>query len=227
MIERITEADYRSLVEGGEPLERMPSGVKVWRLPDGRIVKLFRRRGFFSRSRIRPPSARFAANARRLRTLGFESVRVERCFRVERKGSHGVVYPGLPGSTLEDLLTGDPDADLLSSFGRLLARLHHAGVLFRALHLGNVIAGPTGALGLIDVEELSIRSRPLGSSARRRNLRHLLRRPHDRRLLRGPGIGIVLDAYVSEAGLSPDQAARLRERARLLLARPDVTTTAQ
>jgi len=220
VIEQISTADYTSLVEGGEPLERMPGGVKVWRLPDGRIVKLFRRRGIFSRSRLQARSVRFAANARRLHGLGFTTVHVERCFRVHPDGTHGVIYAGLPGSTLERRLADEPDAGLLSALGCLLARLHEAGVLFRALHLGNVIVGPDGTLGLIDVEEVSVHARPLGLSARRRNLRHLLRRPQDRALLRGALIGIVLDAYVRDADLSARKAARLRNRARQLLADP-------
>jgi hypothetical protein len=219
VIERISEADYAALVEGGEPLERMPSGVKVWRLPDGRMVKLFRARGIFSRSRLRAPSERFAANARRLHELGFTTVNVERCFRVDRRGAHGVVYVGLPGSTLEALLTAGAEDDLLASLGRLLARLHRSGVLFRALHLGNVIAGPDGTLGLIDVEELFIRTHPLTATERRRNMRHLLRRPCDRVLLRGKPISVVLNAYLRDSELSARQAARLTEQTRRLLAR--------
>jgi len=210
MTEHLSAAEYAALVRGGAAIKSSPRGVKVWRLPNDRIVKLFRNRRRLGRWFLQPPSGRFVLNSDRLADLGFATVRVDRCFRLGSKGPHGVVYRALPGQSLELSLSSERDARHLSELGRLIARLHEAGVMFRALHLGNVIVGPDGTLGLIDIGDLTVFPAALDLRARRRNFRHLLRRVEDRRLLAGDPLQQVMSAYSHASRLPEAQAAGLR-----------------
>jgi tRNA A-37 threonylcarbamoyl transferase component Bud32 len=212
VMDRLSEADYAALVAGAEPIKHMREGVKVWLLADGRIVKLFRPRGRFSRSRLWPPNRRFALNAERLRRRGFVSVDVLRLFVLETNNCFGVVYQGVRGQTLESSLREELSDERLDVLARLLARLHRAGVLFRSLHLGNLIVVASGELALIDVEEARFGSRPLSVAARARNFHHLLRRPIDRELIDAPAFTDLLERYLEQCGLSDGARSKLRAR---------------
>ena len=204
----LDEAAYQELVQGGEPIKRMPAGVKVWRLSDGRMVKLFRARGWFSRSRLRPASVRFAANATALRGLGFHTVTVAQLIFVPAMACHGVIYPALIGEPLEQALSSESEQELLEALALLMLELHNAGVLFRALHLGNLLLLRSGELALIDVEELTVSRRSLSAAARLRNFQHLLRRAEDRAVIGQHGFSQLATLYLQNQLLS----ARLRDR---------------
>lgn len=212
--EILDQAAYETLVRGGEPVKRMREGVKVWRLPDDRIVKLFRPRGRFSRSRLYPANQRFTANAQALTELGIETVVVEQLFEQPQMGCSGVVYQALPGETLEVRLSVADSRQLLTLLASTMVNLHVAGIVFRSLHLGNLLVQPDGGLALIDVEDMTISRRPLGVWARLRNFRHLLRRDLDRQLLGRDGYLQLVNDYLAGAGLRP--AAQLRLRRGLL-----------
>jgi len=215
-METLSAVQFQALVQHGTALKRMRQGVKVWRLADGRIVKLFRPRGRFSRSRLYPPNRRFARNARRLCDRGFVTVQVERLFFNRDNDCYAVVYPELPGLTLEALLTtGTARSELLRQLAALMARLHRAGVVFRSLHLGNLLLSG-GELALIDVQELTIRPWPLGVGARVRNFAHLLRREQDQHLLAENALVELLQVYLAESGLSAAAQTRLQLRVRRL-----------
>lgn len=208
--EVLDEAAFERLVAGGQPIKRMREGVKVWRLPDNRIVKLFRPRGRFSRSRLYPANERFAANAQSLAELGFTTVVVQQLFDYPQMGCSGVVYEALPGETLESCLKVMDTSALITQLAALMAQLHAAGVLFRALHLGNVLVMPDARLSLIDVEEVVLSGRTLRPWIRLRNFRHLLRRELDRELLGRDGFQLLVDGYFEGLELPARQQRRLR-----------------
>jgi len=201
-MESLDAAGYALLVADGIPIKEMREGVKVWRLPDGRMVKLFRPRGLLSRSRLQPANRRFARNAAMLSRLGFVTVTVQQLFYNQENGCFGVVYAELPGRTLEQAFAESPSPALIESLAQLLVDLHQHGVLFRSLHLGNVVWLDSGLLGLIDVEELNVSGRALGVRSRVRNFRHLLRRELDRNLLTVEGFQSLASGYLSHCGLS-------------------------
>jgi serine/threonine protein kinase len=209
----LSKEEYAALVQGGEVLKRQRSGVKVWRLPDDRIVKLFRPKGWLTRDRIYPPGFRFARNARRLERLGIHSVIVQRIFFCPDPRCHGVVYPLLPGVSLDGVL-GDEEAGgtpaLMRQLAEFVAALHELGILFRSLHPGNVILRPDGTLGLIDVQELRFHRRALGVGARVRNFRHLLRRPEAGHAFANYGLERFVEAYLERANLTAAAQKRLR-----------------
>lgn len=213
MVSEILDTNaFERLVAGGQPIKHMREGVKVWRLPDDRIVKLFRPRGRFSRTRLHPANERFTANAQALTDLGFATVVVQRLFVYPPMGCSGVVYQALPGETLESHLRDADSEVLILRLGELMAKLHTSGVMFRALHLGNLLVASEGGLALIDVEETKLSRRPLGPWRRLRNFRHLLRREVDRRLLGKERFEQLVDGYLQNAVLSNAQQRTLRQR---------------
>lgn len=212
-MEVLDSARYQALTAGAEPLKEMRQGVKVWRLLDGRILKLFRPRRRFSRTRLYPPNRRFARNARRLRRLEIGTVAVEQIFFNESNGCYGLLYAELPGRTLAAAMAAGPGrAVLVAALAQLLAKLHRAGVLFRSLHLDNVLVVNSGELALIDVEELTIRPGSLGVRGRLRNFSHLLRREQDRELLDGAVFAALFERYLEHTDLSAAAQLRLRRR---------------
>ena len=72
----ISLEDYQAIVDRSVILERDKHGLKVLETSDGYIVKLFRRKQFFSSPLFNSYSSRFVANAKALKKLGFHTVDV-------------------------------------------------------------------------------------------------------------------------------------------------------
>ncbi|MDR0528378.1 MAG: toluene tolerance protein [Zoogloeaceae bacterium] len=198
----LAPAAWRELVCGAEVLEEDGSGVKVLRLPDQTIVKLFRRKRLLSSALFYPYARRFADNALLLAERGIPCPTVLTLARVPSIVRDVVRYQPLPGNTLREELarpTNVPEnaRATLTAFGVFVAHLHEKGIYFRSLHLGNVVHTAEGMFGLIDFADLSCRSRPLGVSLRRRNFRHLFRLPKDRALLLSDDGAAFSAGYIS------------------------------
>ena len=199
--------EYAELTQGATELERDRHGVKVLLTPDGRIIKLFRVKRWLSLAAIYPYSMRFRRNAKRLGAMGIPSVEVERVFYCHQIRRHGVIYPLLQGESLEKIAHQDGISDeLFMKLAGFVASLHHKGIYFRSLHLGNVLLLPDGEFGLIDVADMRFSSSPLRLGQRRRNFRHLFRTSMHRELFAKFGIGRFLGLYSQAAALPPSQA---------------------
>ncbi len=214
MSRRLDAGEYARLVAGGRVLERDGHGVKVWWLPGDRILKLFRVKRWFTSARLRPYHVRFARNAARLARLGVPVPRVEQLCRIPHLKRQGVVYRMLPGRTLSDLLAPEPPLELLERLAAFLAELHQEGVYFRSVHPGNVLLCEDGRLGLIDLQDVRFRRRPLNAGERARNIRHLFAGGRHGASLRRWGLEPFLELYLR--ALPWDEGRRRRLRQRLL-----------
>ena len=177
-METISQAEYLALKEGAKVLEADPWGEKVLRLADGTILKLFRRKRWFSSATLYPYAKRFVANAKALARLGIPVPDILRIVRIPSIGRDAVHYAPLAGETLRELVRAglDPahEVVLKAAFTRFVIGLHDNGVYFRSLHIGNVVCTPEGKLGLIDFSDLRIYRRPLPTFMRRRNIQRML-----------------------------------------------------
>jgi hypothetical protein len=206
----LSGAGLAALAAGAQSLARERSGDKVLRLPDGRILKLFRIKRLLSLSLLAPPAFRFRRNARGLARLGIPAPQVERLFFCPAARRYGVIYPQLVGQLLSQVAGASPqDLALWQDVAAFITTLHAKGVYFRSLHPDNILRLPDGGFGLIDVADLRLFKGPLSLSQRARNLRHLVRREEHRRLLDGIGLPQLLDIYAAASGLDPTQTARL------------------
>lgn len=199
MLPRKTKNDYELLVAGGEVIEEDCYGIKVMSLPGNRMLKLFRRRRVLSSQIWAPHARRFARNARRLVRREIPTVLVEETFCVPHLERQAVLYQAIPGSTLRRALDQSGGIERLQRFGNFVAGLHAKGILFRSLHLGNVIVGESGEFALIDIVDMRFRwFGGLNTEQRIRNFAHILRLEEDRGRFVAIGpehfIGSYLDA---------------------------------
>lgn len=215
---------YLTLREGARVIEADGSGDKVLQMPDGRFLKLFRRKRWLTSAALFPYAQRFADNARRLSALGIETPEVLAVYRIKSIERDGVYYAPLQGSTLRQLIQqGAADDTLRERYGAFVARLHDQGVYFRSLHLGNVVLTPAQVLGLIDIADLNQRRLALGPSKRLRNFQHMLRYREDRAWLRGNDAGqAFLRGYAASLPQGPGYGRLLTRVAALLADTPHV-----
>lgn len=195
---KLRETGLSALTEGARILEQDGSGVKVLALADGSFLKLFRWGRRFSSARLFPYARRFVRNAENLRARGFLTVDVLDEFQLPELARDGVVYRPLPGQSLRQRLIRDGGRvpAWLPALGALIASLHDAGVYFRGLHLGNLIATPERGLGLIDIADVRFQPWSLSWHQRARNFRHMLRYPEDRQRLGAEALHALAEAYV-------------------------------
>jgi tRNA A-37 threonylcarbamoyl transferase component Bud32 len=197
-MKRIDQAEYDALVAGAEILEEDANGLKVVILSDGTFLKLFRIKGVFSSTWIRPHATRFADNVAVLNSLRIPVPNVVETFWVAHRKNSAVQYEPLKGQTLRDLCSqeGRNSETLVKRVAEFIAGIHDKGVYFHSLHLGNILMLEDGSLGLIDVSDMKIQKKKLSFKKRIRNLTHLIRYAQDREVLSEFGKDVFLSAYL-------------------------------
>lgn len=210
---------FEQLSSNAHVIEADGLGPKVLRLEDGRFLKVFRPRRWYTSGSFNPYSERFASNSEQLHNLGIPAPQILNLYAL-RDGSSAVVYAPLSGLTLRQALQSLDSSlreSLIERFGRFVAVLHERGVYFRSLHLGNVLLMDDGEFGLIDVADLRIYPSPLRNALRQRNLNHMQRYPQDRSWLFETHFEQLAKGYASIA--TPEATAKIRARV-LSLAKP-------
>lgn len=174
---RLSKAALDQMIVGASVLEADSYGAKVYRLQGGNILKLFRRKRWFSSALLRPYSKRFIDNAVQLEKLGVPTLKVVHFYDLEQPGMTAVLYQPLPGETLRQLARapGFSWAQALPALIGLIRELHRSGVYFRSLHLGNIVVTPDKTLGLIDIADMRFFKAPLSESLKKRNVQHFAR----------------------------------------------------
>ncbi len=207
----ITAAEFAHLRAGARVLESDARGEKVLLTPDRHIIKLFYPRRRFTSARIYPYAIRFWNNTKHLQARGIATVQCQQLRYDRQQRRHMITYPLLPGTTLRECLQEDRCADEhLTALATFMATLHASGILFRSIHLGNVLVLEDGGFGLIDVADMSIRPWSLGLFRRARNFRHLLHDRRDREILVKYGYHRFLEEYETAAGISGYRSRLLR-----------------
>lgn len=177
----LTAAEFEQIKSDAEILERDAHGIKVLRLPNGDILKLFRVKHLISSARLYSHARSFCRNADRLGALGIPTVKIKQLFGLTNSSNAAVLYQPLEGRILRQIaLTEGLSEITLQQLGAFVAELHARGVYFRSLHLGNVVVTGNGEFGLIDIADLSIRPWGLFFAERLRNFRHICRLEEDR-----------------------------------------------
>lgn len=209
--------EYEELVAKSVVLEQDKHGIKVLQTTEGLIVKLFRRKRFFSSALLKSYALRFVENSRALKKLGIKSVDVVAlCYCTPIKRAL-VFYQPIHGQTLRSVLQRRSDADaVMERFIVFLARLHDRGVLFRSIHLNNIIVeDDLETMGLIDIADLKISARSLSHNLRLRNFKHLTRYKADQESIEVFGVEKFIDLYFAASQLpsscKPEFLARLQD----------------
>ena len=194
---RLDRAAFDDLIADAEILSRDRHGLKVLRLTDGRIAKLFRRKRLVSSALIWPYAKRFIRGANHLNKLKIPTVQVTDLFKIRALKRDMVIYRPLDGITLREALSpGQNSPLLLENFAAFLAKLHQSGIYFRAIHFGNVILTRDPVFGLIDVSELYYSRSPLTLAKRIRNFKPIFRYREDRAAVLAFGLPSFIDIYL-------------------------------
>lgn len=203
LLKWLTLEEYQRLVADSKVLEQDKHGAKVLETVDNKIVKLFRRKRVITSAAFKPYAARFVENAQRLKALGIKTVNIVEVYRCSPISRTLVVYRPVPGQTLRNAIRNSTNPDtLMAQFASFFAELHDKGVLFRSIHLNNVIVPCSpGSLGLIDIADMKFLNRALSINQRMRNLRHLTRYDEDRQSIRDFGVEQFVDIYFDAASL--------------------------
>lgn len=200
------------MCQGGAVLEQDERGIKVLRLENGDMLKVFRVRNRFSAARIYSYARRFCRNAARLQQSGIATVHIKQLFHLEALAETAVLYAPLEGMTLRELLR---DRSLTTEeagmLGEFVAKLHRHGVHFRSLHLGNIVLDTQGRLGLIDIADMSIYPWSLWCGTRVRSFTHLHRYPEQVRELGLATWQKIVASYFDHAALRSACENRLRQ----------------
>ncbi|WP_348749133.1 O-antigen ligase family protein [Pseudomonas rhodesiae] len=213
-VQSLKTETFEQLCSNAHVIEADGLGPKVLRLADGRFLKVFRPRRWYTSGSFNPYSERFASNAEQLRALGIPTPQILGLYGLS-DGSSAVIYSPLSGLTLRQALQSLDSSlreSLIERFGQFMAQLHERGVYFRSLHQGNVLLMDDGEFGLIDIADLRIFPSPLRNALRQRNLRHMQRYPQDRAWLFETHFEQLAKGYASVAG----QAATATIRAHVL-----------
>ncbi len=209
LLKKLSQAQFEELSSCAKIVASDRVGPKLLRTQDGRCVKIFRRRRRLTSGLIYPPAMRFCTAARRLARLGIPSVTVDAAYRVPTIARHVVVYRELEGITLREALRDSRRRDtLLELLAVFFAKLHSAGVYFRAIHFANILVQENGELALLDISECRFCRRSLSPRLRARNWKHLLAKEEDSATIRAFGLGRFLDRYLEASGLPPGARRR-------------------
>ena len=218
-MEKINLDQYQKLIKGAQVIEKDGFGLKVLDTNQGEMIKLFRRKSFFSTALFNPYAVRFVENSKQLTALNIPTINVTRllwCGRIKR---HIVVYERLAGDLLRDVLNQSSDvADkAFHKFGIFIAQLHDKGVYFRSAHLKNILVLPNNELGLIDISDMQIKRNSLGMTLRQRNFKHILRYQEDKDLM-SQHLDTFTASYTTASHLNEKKSALIKQTIQAILA---------
>ena len=94
-MEKISHAQYQQLIKNAEIIEKDGFGLKVLDTKQGEMIKLFRRKRFFSTALLKPYAVRFVDNAEQLSTLDIPSITINRLLWCPSIKRHLVIYLSL------------------------------------------------------------------------------------------------------------------------------------
>ena len=210
-MEHLSYQGYLALREGAEILAKDLFGDKTLLLRDGTsILKLYRVKHLISSARFYPYSLRFVHNAKRLLSLGIPTVKVINIYKVPSINRTAVLYEAIKGRSLPDYIAEETlSEEMAEKLAAFVATLHGRGVYFRAIHFSNIIVSPDLKFGLIDIDDMRFKKRPLNIGKRLRNLRHFLCYESDRELIK-PYISTVIRSYTSLSNLQQRHQEKVR-----------------
>lgn len=194
---------FEKMCQGGKILEGDPQNIKVIRLVNGQMLKVFRVKRVFSGANLYSYARRFWRNALRLSAKEIPTVANKALYHFDDHKTSAVLYQPLPGETLRDCLVKGEElpATLATALGVFIANLHQKGVHFHSLHTGNIVLTPEKQWGLIDVSDLSMFPWSLFCNTRVRSFKRLCRYPEELKQMGKENIKRLLDGYYKEANI--------------------------
>lgn len=195
--EIISETTYQEIATSGKLGPTKHGYPAVIFHANDTVTKLWAKKtGWLSSSRWRPYSTRFIKNAELLKQEGIHTPEIISHMRIARNHVHLVQYHSLPGKSIRELLVHHPEQVDIPSLAQYFYDLHEKGIIFRAIHFGNVIQISTGKYGLIDFTDVSFLKYPVPLTRRAANIATPLRYREDVKCLKESNLPDFLEAYL-------------------------------
>lgn len=175
---------------------------KVFEDQQDNIIKLFYpKKRLFTSTRFRPQAMKFQSNIVLLKQYGYTVPTIRTIQYCRELNTYLVHYPKIVAQDVRTLVRAG-NINLINEVAKLLVELHQKGIIFRAIHLENLMIQPNGDFALIDISDVKFKHRSLGFYSRYRNFVHLFSNPTDRAFWREYGYERFLAQYFAVAGLS-------------------------
>ena len=211
-MKHLSPNEFKNLCKNAEILAEDNFGVKVLRLENKTILKLFRIKRLISSARICPYSIRFANNARMLASLNIPAIKIIDTFKIPSIKRTAVLYEELDGLTLsEHLKKNGFTPEILKQLAVFLATLHNKGIYFRSIHFSNIFLLSGNELALIDITDVKKKNRGLGIYRRIRNFHHFLQYKDDKMMLK-PCYKQFIEEYIEKSKLVQKKKNILKNR---------------
>lgn len=210
----ITQDELDELCQNGQAVDDKAGYPAVVLHPDGTITKLWaRKKKLFSSATLYPYSNRFVDNARELNRRGIVTPEIINHAAVENSHIKIVTYRSLPGRSIRESLKTNPSSVNIEELCHYISELHDKGILFRGMHLGNIIQR-SGAEGyaLIDFTDVKFFSKPVPLLRRAANLATPLRYRKDIQRIKEAGHPGLLESYVKILRLDEHEKQRFKSR---------------
>lgn len=194
---KISEEQLEKLCSHGKAIDSKAGYPCVVIHPDGTATKIWaKKKKLISSTSFSAYPDRFVKNAQRLAQRGVAVPEI--LDQAILEGSHVriVTYRSLPGKSLRGLLKSSPEKVNIHSLCTYFHELHHKGIHFRSLHLGNIIQTPEGGYGLIDFTDVTYYSKPLSLKRRAANIAYPMQYQDDMRMITEAGLPDLLESYL-------------------------------
>ncbi len=211
-MKHLSSNEFKILCKDAEILTEDNFGVKVMRLGNKTILKLFRIKRLISSARICPYSIRFANNAKILASLNIPAIKIIDKFKIPSIKRTAVLYEELDGLTLsEHLKKNSFTPETVKQLAVFLATLHNKGIYFRSIHFSNIFLLSGNELALIDITDVKKKNRGLGIYGRIRNFHHFLQYKDDKMMLK-PWYKKFIKEYIEKSRLVQKKKNILKNR---------------
>ncbi|WP_052184988.1 hypothetical protein [Methylotenera sp. N17] len=192
----LSDAQLAEWLSTSEILEQDHFGIKVVRLTNGDILKIFRVKRTFSSANFFSYARSFCRNEKRLHQLAIPTIQVKQLFHLSSDHKSAVLYAPLEGVTVRELFTRhELTTEHAQKLGAFMAGLHDLGIYFRGLHSGNIVLTPAGQFGLIDISEMTIFPWRLERRRRKRNFARYWRNAAEAENFGLSNIKVLISAY--------------------------------
>ncbi|GAA5495481.1 hypothetical protein Rhal01_01656 [Rubritalea halochordaticola] len=194
----ISQKTYQHLISNGEAIGMKHGHPAIVIHPDSTVSKVWAKKPkLFSSSRFKPYAHRFVQNAKLLAERDVTVPTILDLQQVDGESIHVVHYKMLDGTSIRDLLATQPDQVNLERLAEYFYSLHEKGILFKAIHFGNVIQISDNNFGLIDFTSTKFFSGKIPLIRRAANLSTPLRYKEDTSKLQTSGVQKFIDLYLN------------------------------
>lgn len=215
----ITHQELETLCQHGQAIDNKAGYPAVVLHPDGTITKIWaRKKKLISSATLRPYVNRFIRNAEKLSRRDIIVPEIIRQAAVENSHIRIVTYRSLPGISIRELLKTNPRQINIPELSQYIYLLHQKGILFRGMHLGNIIQRPEDqGYGLIDFTDVKFYTKPVPMLRRAANLATPLRYLDDVQRIKEAGLPCLQKTYLKILQLSEPEKQRFKKEVKRYL----------